>query len=135
MNEGIVQSDKNDVQAVADLASSHVTMELSLYLMHSPEEALKYLRRSDTMFRRVAVRDPDPLSNEMVHAVGLLYAGRAEASLHEPDLARKNLGQAQAMLEYLKKLSPKHRYILDALDETGAAIKVLPHDTAPISVH
>ncbi|MGA3046839.1 MAG: protein kinase [Terracidiphilus sp.] len=135
MNEGMVKSDKNNVQAVADLASSNVTMGLALYLMHAPGEALVYLRRADSMFRSVAVRDPDPLSNGMVRAVALLYAGRAQASLHQPDSARNNLEQAQTMLEELRMQSPRHRYILDALDETRAATKALPHDTAPLSVH
>lgn len=135
INENMAKSDKNNVQAVADLASSNVTMGLALYLTHAPREALVYLRRADSIFRGVAVRDPDPLSNGMVHAVALLYAGRAEASLHQPDLARKSLEHAQEMLEQLRTQSPKHRYILDALDETQAAIKALPHDTAPIAVH
>ena len=135
MNENLVKSDKNNVQAVADLASSNLTMGLALYLMHSPREALVFVQRADAMFRSVAVRDPDPLSNGMVHAVALLYSGRIEASLHHPGLARENLEQAQGMLEQLTKRSPKHRYILDALDETRMAIEALPRDTAPINVH
>jgi len=135
MNENLVKSDKNDVQAVADLASSNLTMGLALYLMHSPREALVFVRRADSMFGSVAVRDPDPLSNGMVHAVALLYSGRIEARLHHPELARENLEQAQGMLEQLTKRSPKHRYILDALDETRMAIEALPSDTAPINVH
>jgi non-specific serine/threonine protein kinase/serine/threonine-protein kinase len=135
MNENLVKSDKNNVQAVADLASSNLTMGLALYLMHSPREALVFVQRADAMFRSVAVRDPDPLSNGMVHAVALLYSGRIEASLHHPELARENLEQAQGMLEQLTKRSPKHRYILDALDETRMAIEALPRDTAPINVH
>ncbi len=135
INESMVKSDKNNVQAVADLASSNLTIGLALYLMHSPRQALVFVERSDAMFRDVALRDPDPLSNGMVHAVALLYSGRIEASLHHPELALKNLDQAQAMLEQLAKRSPKHRYILDALNETCAAIKALPRDTAPIAVH
>jgi non-specific serine/threonine protein kinase/serine/threonine-protein kinase len=135
MNESLVKSDKNNVQAVADLASSNLTMGLALYLMHSPREALVYVRRADAMFQSVAVRDPDPLSNGMVHAVALLYSGRIEASLHHPEPARENLEQAQGMLEQLTKRSPKHRYILDALDETRMAVEALPRDTAPIYVH
>jgi tetratricopeptide (TPR) repeat protein len=135
MNESMVKSDKDNVQAVADLASSNLTMGLALYLMHSPREALVYVQRSDSMFRSVALRDPDPLSNGMVHAVALLYAGRIEASLHHAELASKNLAEAQAMLEQLAKRSPKHRYILDALNETRQAIEQLPRDTAPLAVH
>ncbi|MGA7339268.1 MAG: protein kinase, partial [Terracidiphilus sp.] len=135
MNEDLVKSDKKNVQAVADLASSNLTMGLALYLMHSPREALVFVQRSDSMFRSVAVRDPDPLSNGMVHAVALLYSGRIEASLHHPELARDTLDQAQAMLERLAVRSPKHRYILDALKETQAAILALPNDTAPFFVH
>jgi hypothetical protein len=55
--------------------------------------------------------------------------------MHEPELARKDLEQAQGILEQLVKLSPKHRYFLNTLDEARAAIKALPHDTAPIAVH
>jgi hypothetical protein len=135
MNENLVKSDKNNVQAVADLASANLTMGLALYLMHSPREALVFVQRSDSMVRSVAVRDPDPLSNGMVHAVALLYSGRIEASLHHPEFARKDLDLAQAMLEQLAKRSPKHRYIMDALGETQAAIKALPDDTASIAVH
>jgi eukaryotic-like serine/threonine-protein kinase len=135
MNEIMVKSDQNNVQAVADLASSNLTMGLALYLMHSPREALAFVQQSDSIFRRVAVRDPDPLSNGMVHAVALLYSGRIEATLHHPDLARENLNQARAMLEQLAKRSPNHRYILDALNETRTAINLLPRDTAPIAVH
>jgi hypothetical protein len=67
---------KNNVQAVADLASSILTMGLALYLMHSPREASVFVQRSDSMFRTAALRDPDPLSHGMVHAVALLYSGR-----------------------------------------------------------
>jgi len=135
MNESMVKFDKNNVQAVADLASSNLTMGLALYLMHSPREALVFVERSDSMFRTVALRDPDPLSNGMVHAVALLYSGRIEASLHHPELASKNLREARTMLEQLAKHSPKHRYILDALQETRQAIEQLPRDTAPLAVH
>jgi len=135
MNESMVKSDKNNVQAVADLASANLTMGLALYLMHSSREALVFVQRSDSMFREVALRDPDPLSNGMVHAVALLYSGRIEASLHHPDLASKDLHEAQAMLESLAKRSPKHRYILDALNETREATAALPGDTAPLAVH
>jgi len=135
MDEDLVKSDKDNVQAVADLASSNLTMGLALYLMHSPHEALQFVQRSDAMFRSVALRDPDPLSNGIVHAVALLYAGRIEASLHHPELARKNLDLAQSMLEQFAKRSPKHRFILDALGETQLALKALPRDTAPIAVH
>jgi tetratricopeptide (TPR) repeat protein len=135
INESLVKSDKNNVQAVADLASSNLTMGLALYLMHSHREALVFVERSDSMFRAVALRDPDSLSNGMVHAVALLYAGRIEASLHHPERASKNLAEAQALLEQLAKRSPKHRYILDALNETRQAIEQLPRDTAPVAVH
>jgi non-specific serine/threonine protein kinase/serine/threonine-protein kinase len=135
INENLVKSDKNNVQAMADLASSNLTMGLALYLMHSPRQALMYVQRADSMFRSVAVRDPDPLSNGMVHAVALLYSGRIEAGLHHPEQAHEELEQAQGMLEQLTKRSPKHRYILDALDETRTAIEALPRDMAPINVH
>jgi non-specific serine/threonine protein kinase/serine/threonine-protein kinase len=135
MNESMVKSDKSNVQAVADLASSNLTMGLALYLMHSPREALVFAQRSDSMFSTVALRDPDPLSNGMVHAVALLYAGRIEATLHRTEMASKNLAEAQALLEQLAKRSPKHRYILDALNETRQAIEQLPRDTAPLAVH
>jgi hypothetical protein len=110
-------------------------MGLALYLMHSPREALVFVQRSDSMFRSVAVRDPDPLSNGIVHAVALLYLGRIEARLHHPELARKNLDLAKAKLEQFLKRSPKHRYILDAVGETQAALKALPADTASLAVH
>lgn len=135
INEAMVKSDKNNVQASADLANSNMTMGLALYLMHSPREALAFERRADSMYRDVAAHDPDSLSNAVDHAVSLTYAGRAEADLHHPELARKDLEQARKILEQLVAVSPKHRYFLNTLDETRAAIKALPHDTAPIAVH
>jgi hypothetical protein len=87
------------------------------------------------MYRDVAAHDPDSLSNAVDYAVSLTYAGRAEADLHHPELARKDLEQARKILEQLVAVSPKHRYFLNTLDEARAAIKALPHDTAPIAVH
>ncbi|MFZ1938917.1 MAG: hypothetical protein WBA18_21955 [Terracidiphilus sp.] len=92
------------------------------------------MQRSDSMFREVALRDPDSLSNGMVHAVALLYAGRIEASLHHPEMASMNLAEAQAMLDGLAKRSPKHRYILDSLKETQQVIDQLPRDTAQLQL-
>jgi non-specific serine/threonine protein kinase/serine/threonine-protein kinase len=135
INEGMVKSDKNNVQASADLANSNMTMGLALYLMHSPREALVFERQADTMYRDVAVHDPDSLSNGVDHAVSLMYAGRIEARLHQPELARKDLEQAQNILEELVALSPKHRYFLNTLEEARAAIRALPHDTAPLAIH
>ncbi len=135
INEEMVKSDKNNVQASADLANSNMTMGLALYLMNSPREALAFERRADSMYRDVAVHDPDSLSNGVDHAVSLIYAGRTEASLHQPELARKDFEHAQKILEELVTVSPKHRYFLNTLDEARAAIKALPHDTAPLAVH
>jgi serine/threonine protein kinase len=135
INEGMVKSDKNNVQASADLANSNMTMGLALYLMRSPREALAFERRADSIYREVAVRDPDSLSNGVDHAVSLIYSGRSETSLHQPELARKDLERAQEMLEPLVTLSPKHRYFRNTLDEARAALKALPLDTAPIAVH
>ena len=135
INEGMVKSDKNNVQASADLANSNMTMGLALYLMHSPQEALAFERRADSMYRDVAVRDPDSLSNAVDHAVSLIYAGRTEADLRQPELARKDLEEARKILQQLVAVSPKHRYFLNTLDEARAAIKALPYDTSPIAVH
>jgi serine/threonine protein kinase len=135
INEGMVKSDKNNVQASADLANSNMTMGLALYLMHSLPEALSFERRADLMYRDVAVHDPDSLSNGVDHAVSLIYAGRTEARLQQPKLARKDLEQAQKILEELVRESPKHRYFRNTLDEARAAIQALPRDTAPLAVH
>jgi hypothetical protein len=111
-----------------------MTMGLALYLMRLPGEALAFERRADSMYRDAAVQDPDSLSNGVDHAVSLIYAGRTEARLHQP-LARKDLEQAQNILEELVAVSPKHRYFLNTLDEARAAIQALPDDTAPLAVH
>jgi len=135
INQAMMMSDKNDVQASADVASSMKTMGTVLYLMHSPQEALAVEQRAHSLFREVALRDPDSTSNPIDDAVSLIYLGRSEADLNRPALARKDLEQAQEMLVELAKRSPKYRYVLDAQDEARAAIKALPHDTAPIAVH
>ena len=135
INEGMVKSDKNNVQASADLANSNMTMGLALYLMHSLREALSFERRADSMYRNLAVHDPDSQANGVDHAVSLIYAGRTEADLRQPELARKDLEQAQKILEELVTESPKHRYFRNTLDEARTAIQALPHDTAPLAVH
>jgi eukaryotic-like serine/threonine-protein kinase len=133
--EDMVKSDKDNVQASADLASSNLSMGLALYLMHSPQQALVFEPRAESMYRDVSVRDPDSISNELDHAVSLIYSGKIEADLHHPVLARRDLKRAQEMLESLAERSPKHRVILNALDETRAVIKALPRDTAAIVPH
>jgi tetratricopeptide (TPR) repeat protein len=135
IDEGMMKSDKDNVQATADFASTNLTTGLALYLMHSPQEALPFLRRADSIYHDVASRDPDSQSNAVDHATSLIYLGRIDAQMHEPELARKDLEKAQSILEQLVALSPKHRYFLNTLDEARAAIKALPHDTAPIAVH
>ncbi len=135
IDEDMMKSDKDNVQAAADFASTNLTTGLALYLMHSPQEALPFLRRADSIYHDVANRDPDSQSNAVDHATTLIYLGRIDAQIHEPELACKDLEQAQGILEQLVTLSPKHRYFRNTLDEARAAIKALPHDTAPIAVH
>ena len=135
INEAMVNSDKNNVQASADLANSNMTMGLALYLIHSPREALAFERRADSMYREVAVQDPDSQSNTIDHAVALIYMGRIEADLHLAELARKDIEQAQTMMQKLVLSSPKHRYFRNTLDEARAALNALPGDTAPLAVH
>ena len=135
IDQNMMKSDKDNVQAAADFASTNLTTGLALYLMHSPREAVSFLQRADTAYRDVAVRDPDSQSNAVDHATTLIYLGRIDAQIHEPDLARKRLEQAQETLEQLVKLSPKHQYFLNTLDEARAALKALPGDTAALAVH
>ena len=135
IDENMMKADKDNVQATADFASTNLTTGLALYLMHSPREAASFLQRAATMYHDVAVRDPDSQSNAVDHATTLIYLGRIDARIHEPDLARKHLEEAQEILEQLVKLSPKHRYFLNTLDEARAAIRALPQDTAPLAVH
>ncbi len=130
-----MKSDKSDVQAAADLANSNMTMGLALYLIHSPREALAFERRADAMYRQVAEHDPDSQSNAIDHAVALIYAGRTEAELHLADPARKDIEQAQTIVQKLVASSPKQRYFRDTLDEARAALNALPQDSAPIAVH
>ena len=135
IDQNMMKSDRDNVQATADFASTNLTTGLALYLMHSPREAASFLQRADTMYHDVAVRDPDSQSNAVDHATTLIYLGRIDAQIHKPDPARKHLEEAQEILEQLVKLSPKHRYFLNTLDEAQAAIRALPHDTAPLAVH
>jgi non-specific serine/threonine protein kinase/serine/threonine-protein kinase len=135
INQAMVESDKANIQASADLANSNMTMGLVLYLMHSPREALLFEKRADTMYRDVAAHEPDSESNGVDHSVSLIYAGRIEAGLHRPEQARKDLEQAQQIMEQLVARSPKHQYFRDTLAEAQAGLKALPHDTAPLAVH
>jgi len=135
ISENMVKSDKNNVQALADLANSNMTMGLALYLMHSPREALVFEQRAASMYRSLAVRDPDPLSNAIDDAESHIYLARSEADLHQPGLARKDLDHAREVLDQLTKRSPQNRYFSNTLDEARAAIKALPHDSAPLAVH
>ena len=91
--------------------------------------------QTDSMYRDVAVQEPDSESNGVDHSVSLIYAARAEADLHRPERARKDLEQAQQIMEHLVELSPKHQYFRNTLEEAQAALKALPKDTAPIAVH
>ena len=121
--------------ASPDLANSNMTMGLALYLMHSPQEALLFERRPDSMYRDEAIHEPDSESNEVDHTVSLIYAGRAEVDLHRPEQARKDFEQARQIMEQLVARSPKHKYFRDTLEEAQSALKALPHDKAPIAVH
>lgn len=135
INQAMVKADKSNVQASADLANSTMTMGLVLYLMHEPREALLFERRADAMYHDVAAHEPDSQANGVDHAESLIYAGRAEADLHRPGQARKDLEQAKQVMEQLVTRSPKHKYFRDTLDEATAALKALPNDTASIAVH
>ena len=135
IDEEMMKADKNDVQAVADVASSNLSMGLALYLMHSPEEALVFEQRADSMYDDVVKRDPDSIGNAIDHAVALIYAGRIEARLHRPVVARKDLERAQELLQFAKARSPQNGIGLRALDETRAAMKSLPLDAAAIVPH
>jgi eukaryotic-like serine/threonine-protein kinase len=135
INEAMMKSDKNNVQAETDVAACNKTMGILLYLMHSPHEAQAFERRAHSMYREVAARDPDSTANPIDEAVSLIYLGRSEVDLNRPELARQDLEQAQQMLEQSAKRSPKDRHVLDSLDEVRSAIKALPHGTAHIAVH
>jgi serine/threonine protein kinase len=135
INEAMVKSDKSNVQAREDLANSNMTMGLALYLMHSPRQALLFERRADSMYSDLAAHDPDSLASRIDHAESLIYAGRSEARLHQPELARKDLEQARKILEELTNASPHYQYFRNTLDEAQAAIQALPQDTAPLAIH
>jgi non-specific serine/threonine protein kinase/serine/threonine-protein kinase len=135
INESMVTSDKNDVQARADLANSNMTMGLALYLIKLPGDALIFERRADAMYREVATLEPDSQSNAIDDAVALLYAGRSEARLHRPEEARNDIAHARVIIQGLVASSTKNRYYLDTLQEAQAAFNALPLDTAPTTVH
>ncbi len=131
MNESRVKSDKNDVQAEVDLAGTNGNMGLILYLMHSPQAALVFERRAGSLYHETTERDPEDSANGPGYAISLIYAGRIEADLHRPDLARRDLERAQKILEALMR-GPNGREVQERLDEVRAVIKALPHDTVPI---
>jgi non-specific serine/threonine protein kinase/serine/threonine-protein kinase len=135
INQNMVNSDRKNAQAIADLGNSNMTMGLALYLMHSPRQALIYEQRAASIYQDLALRDPDSLSNAIDRSEALLYLGRVEADLHRPELARKSAVAAEKLLEELVKRNPQNRYYLESLQEAQAVIKVLPRDTAPLAIH
>src|ERR1039458_9819776 len=106
----MMKSDRDNVQPIADVASSNKTMGTVLYLMHSPQKALAFEQQAHSMFREVVSRDPDSISNAIDDAVSLIYLGRSEVDLNRQVPARNDLGQARQMLEELRIRSPKSQY-------------------------
>jgi non-specific serine/threonine protein kinase/serine/threonine-protein kinase len=135
INQMMVNSDRNNAQALADLGNSNMTMGLALYLMHSPQQALIFEQRAASIYQDLALHDPDSLSNALDRSESLLYLGRVEADLHRPEPARKDAVEAEELLEELVKRNPQNRYYLEGLQEAQAVIKDLPYDTAPLAVH
>jgi len=135
INQIMVNSDRNNAQALADLGNSNMTMGLALYLMHSPQQGLIYEQRATSIYQDLARLDPDSLSNALDRSESLLYLGRVEAVLHRPELARKSAVEAEKLLVELVKRNPQNRYYLEMLQEAQGVIKVLPYDTAPLAVH
>ena len=135
INRIMVNSDRKNAQALADLGNSNMTMGLALYLMHSPRQASIYEQRATSIYQDLALRDPDSLSNALDRSESLLYLGRVEADLHRPELARKSAVAAEKLLEELVKRNPQNRYYLESLREAQGVIKALPHDSAPLAVH
>ena len=135
INRMMVDSDRNNAQALADLGNSNMTMGLALYLMHFPQQALIYEQRATSIYQDLALHDPDNLANALDRSESLLYLGRVEADLHRPELARKSAVEAEKLLEELVKRNPQNRYYLEGLQEAQGVIKVLPRDMAPVAVH
>jgi non-specific serine/threonine protein kinase/serine/threonine-protein kinase len=135
INQMMVNSDRNNAQALADLGNSNMTMGLALYLMHLPQQALIYEQRATSIYQDLALHDPDSLSNAVDRSESLLYMGRAEADLHRPELARKSAVEAEVLLEELVQRNPQNRYYLESLQEAQGVVKILPYDTAPLAVH
>lgn len=135
INQMMVNSDKNNAQALADLGNSNMTMGLALYLMHSPQQALIYEQKAASIYQDLALHDPDSLSNALDQSESLLYLGRVEADLDRPELARKSAVEAEKLLEELVKRNPQNHYYFEGLQEAQGVIKALPRDTAPLSIH
>ncbi len=135
INGAMVKSDPNNVQARADFANTNMTMGVALYIMRSLQEALRFERRADAIYRDVARQDPDSLTNAVDHATTLIYAGRIEARLHQPESASQDLERAEKMLEESLAASPKNQYFANTLEEARTALRALPNDTAPLAVH
>ncbi len=96
---------------------------------------LRHQRKADAMYRDVARQDPDSLTNAGDHATVLIYAGRIEARLHQPESARRDLEQAQKMLEESIAVSPKNKHFSNKLEEARAVLKAFPNDTSPLVPH
>ncbi len=94
-----------------------------------------YEQRATSIYRDLALHDPDSLSNAVDRSESLLYLGQVEADLHRPELARKSAVEAEKLLEELAKRNPQNRYYSEPLQEARGAIKALPCDTTPVAVH
>jgi tetratricopeptide (TPR) repeat protein len=124
--EGLAQTDKNNVQAIEDLASADWTMSLALDRMNLPREAIRFEQRARTLYGDVEVRDPDSTESADEDGESLLHLGILEAKLHQPVLSRKHLTQALEMYEHLERRNPRHARILEHLGQVRAALKALP---------
>jgi non-specific serine/threonine protein kinase/serine/threonine-protein kinase len=123
---GLVQADKNNVQAVEDLANADWTMSLALDRMNLPREAIGFEQQARTLYRDVEARDPDSTEAADEDGESLLHLGILEAKLHQPVLARKHLMQALGMYEQLEKRNPRHARILEHLGQVREALQALP---------
>ncbi len=127
---GLVQADKNNVQAIEDLANADWTMSLALDRMNLPRDAIGFEQRARALYRDVEARDPDSTEAADEDGESLLHLGILEAKLRRPVLARKHLTQALAMYEQLEKRNPRHARILEHLGMVREAIQALPGASA-----
>ena len=115
IDENMMKSDKDNVQASCGLRLYQSDHEAWLCTLCTRRERPSRSCSGRTRFTRTwRFATPTPNQMQSTTPCPLIYLGRIDARLHEPELARRDLEQAQEILEQLVKrqseapLFPKH---------------------------